>query len=77
MYLSTLQLNCIELAESLEKEKAKLQELLVQIVSSSNHADKQKLLQILVALDPELKTVIKKILGSDDEIQCAHTNGLC
>jgi len=59
-------LNCVELSASLEKEKAKLQELQAQIASSSERGHAQRF-ELWTALQLDIKIAIKKILENEDE----------
>jgi len=59
-------LNCIELSASLEKEKAKLQELQAEIASSSKRGHAQRF-ELWTALQPDIKIAIKKIFENEDE----------
>ncbi|RLU17541.1 hypothetical protein DMN91_009776 [Ooceraea biroi] len=58
-------LNCVELSASLEKEKAKLQELQAQLVSSSERGHAQRF-ELWTALLPDIKIAIKKILENEE-----------
>lgn len=53
-----------ELSDSLEKEKAKLEELQAQIASTSGRGHMQRY-ELWNALQPEIKATIKKIFENE------------
>ncbi|KAG5344488.1 CND1 protein, partial [Acromyrmex charruanus] len=59
-------LNCVELSNSLDKEKAKLQELQINIVSASGRGNEQRF-QLWTVLQSEIKAAIKEILKNNEE----------
>lgn len=59
-------LNCDELSRSLEKEKAKMQEMQARLVSSSERGHAQRF-ELWTALQPDIKIAIKEIFEKEDE----------
>ncbi|KYN50528.1 PREDICTED: condensin complex subunit 1 [Trachymyrmex cornetzi] len=59
-------LNCVELSNSLDKEKAKLQELQINIVSASGRGNEQRF-QLWTVLQSDIKAAIKEILKNNEE----------
>ncbi|XP_011062247.1 PREDICTED: condensin complex subunit 1 isoform X2 [Acromyrmex echinatior] len=59
-------LNCVELSNSFDKEKAKLQELQINIVSASGRGNEQRF-QLWTVLQSEIKAAIKEILKNNEE----------
>lgn len=66
-----MQLNCVELSNSLEKEMAKLQELQAHIVSASKRGHEQRF-EFWTVLQPDIKAAIKEIL-KNDEAECINS----
>lgn len=67
-----LQLNCVELSKSLEKETAKLQELQTHIVSASERGHEQRF-ELWSVLQPDIKAAMKEIL-KNDEAECINSS---
>jgi len=65
IYIS-VQLNCVELSNSLNKEKEKLQELQINIVSASGRGNEQRF-QLWTVLQSDIKAAIKEILKDNEE----------
>ncbi|XP_012064392.1 PREDICTED: condensin complex subunit 1 [Atta cephalotes] len=59
-------LNCVELSNSLNKEKEKLQELQINIVSASGRGNEQRF-QLWTVLQSDIKAAIKEILKDNEE----------
>lgn len=59
----------VELSDSLEKEKAKLQELQAQIASTSGRGHMQRF-ELWNILQPDIKATIKKIF--ENEAECIN-----